>query len=41
MDNLADKIKVLDETYNDRAAEICLNFFIKVALNNCNDKDDK
>lgn len=25
----------------DRAAEICLNFFIKVALNNSNDKDDK
>lgn len=29
------------DTNTDRAAEICLNFFIKVALNNSNDKDDK
>lgn len=32
---------VLQDTLNDRAAEICLNFFIKVALNNSSDKDDK
>lgn len=35
------KAAVLEESFNDRAAEICLNFFIKVALNNSNDKDDK
>lgn len=32
---------VLEDSLNDRAAEICLNFFIKVALNNSSDKDDK
>ena len=37
----AQKVTVLEESLNDRAAEICLNFFIKVALNNSNDKDDK
>ena len=36
-----EKARFLETTYNERAAEICLNFFIKVALNNCNDKDDK
>lgn len=41
IESLDEKIKILDDTYNERAAEICLNFFIKVALNNCNDKDDK
>ena len=35
------KASVLEESNNDRAAEICLNFFIKVALNNSSDKDDK
>ena len=35
------KAVVLEDTLNDRAAEICLNFFIKVALNNSSDKDDK
>jgi len=35
------KVKILEDTLNDRAAEICLNFFIKVALNNSSDKDDK
>jgi hypothetical protein len=32
---------LLEDSLNDRAAEICLNFFIKVALNNSSDKDDK
>ena len=32
---------MLEDSLNDRAAEICLNFFIKVALNNSSDKDDK
>ena len=31
-----EKVKILEDTFNERAAEICLNFFIKVALNNCN-----
>lgn len=35
------KVSVLQDSLNDRAAEICLNFFIKVALNNSSDKDDK
>jgi hypothetical protein len=35
------KVAVIEDTLNDRAAEICLNFFIKVALNNSSDKDDK
>ena len=26
---------------NEKAAEICLNFFIKVSVNNCTDKEDK
>jgi hypothetical protein len=38
---LEQRTTVLDETLNDRAAEICLNFFIKVALNNSSDKDEK
>ena len=38
---LDQKAIVLEESLNDRAAEICLNFFIKVALNNSSDKDDK
>lgn len=36
-----DKVRILEDTFNERAAEICLNFFIKVALNNCNEKNDK
>lgn len=35
------KFASLEDPLNDRAAEICLNFFIKVALNNSSDKDDK
>jgi hypothetical protein len=35
------KQKILEDPTNERAAEICLNFFIKVALNNSSDKDDK
>jgi hypothetical protein len=26
---------------SEKAAEICLNFFIKVAFHNCTDKEDK
>lgn len=26
---------------NEKAAEICLNFFIKVAFHNCTDKEDR
>ena len=35
------RITLIQDQLNDRAAEICLNFFIKVALNNSSDKDDK
>lgn len=32
---------IIDESMNEKAAEICLNFFIKVAFFNSTDKEDK
>lgn len=32
---------LIDESMNEKAAEICLNFFIKVAFFNSTDKEDK
>ncbi len=40
-DDTSKKIEYLQQIKDDQCPEIFLNFFIKLALHNCSDKEDK